>query len=200
MYLPKIREIKEALTSLFTAPYTTKFPAGPFEAAVEYRGRPRYNEADCVGCGTCVQVCPARAIELVDDLENHKRVLKVDYCSCINCGQCEENCITGTGIKMTNEHSLAVFDTKAPEVYEFLEKELMVCECCGRAIACTDHFKWIKERLGAKAYANPNFMLWIQNEFFETDESKPKDIIRREDYIKNVCGKCRKKIVMADEF
>ena len=29
MQLPKLRELKEALTSFFSAPYTTKYPAGP---------------------------------------------------------------------------------------------------------------------------------------------------------------------------
>jgi hydrogenase-4 component H len=59
MYLPKIRELKEALTSLFTKPYTTKFPEQPFTAREEYRGKPRYNPVFCIGCGTCAQVCPA---------------------------------------------------------------------------------------------------------------------------------------------
>ena len=67
MFLPKLREIKEALTSFFSAPYTTKFPAKPDTESESYRGMPRYNEEVCVGCGTCVQVCPSKAIELIDD-------------------------------------------------------------------------------------------------------------------------------------
>ena len=88
MYLPKLREIKEALTSFFTAPYTTKFPKEPFKISKHYRGFPRFDETECIGCGACVQVCPATAIELLDDKENLKRILRVNYTSCIQCGQC----------------------------------------------------------------------------------------------------------------
>ncbi|MEJ2543207.1 MAG: hypothetical protein P8Y99_03990 [Calditrichaceae bacterium] len=35
--MPKIREIKEALTSFFTAPYTTKFPATPYKPSDEFK-------------------------------------------------------------------------------------------------------------------------------------------------------------------
>jgi hydrogenase-4 component H len=200
MFLPKLREIKEALTSFFSPPYTTKFPAQPDTASEAYRGFPRYDEKTCVGCGACVQVCPSSAIELVDEPGTKTRTLRVDFGSCIQCGQCEEKCITGTGIRNTPFYSLAVSDLKAPEVFETVRKELVLCEGCGEVIACRDHLTWIKERLGAKAYAHPNLLLNLQEGFLEAAPARMKSRVRREDQIKYVCGRCRQKVVVADEF
>jgi formate hydrogenlyase subunit 6/NADH:ubiquinone oxidoreductase subunit I len=200
MFLPKLREIREALSSLFSAPYTTRFPAQPDTASGFYRGMPRYKEEACVGCGTCAQVCPSSAIEITDDPVNRVRSLQVEFGSCIQCGQCQDHCITGEGIKNTNFYSLAVADKKAKEVFEIVEKELVLCEVCGRPIGCRDHLRWIRERLGAKAYAHPNLLLRNQEELASLAASKVKTRIRREDQIKYACGRCRQKIVVADEF
>jgi hydrogenase-4 component H len=200
MYLPKVREIKEALVSFFSAPYTTSFPKGGYTPPEEYRGFPKYNEQDCIGCGTCAQVCPNTAIDIIDDREASARNVRVNYTMCMQCGQCTEKCITGTGIVPTGHYSLPISDVHAPEVYESVEKELVFCESCGTVIACKDHLAWIKDRLGAKAYAHPNLMLYAQDEYFGVEPSKIKSKIRREDYMKFVCAKCRKKVVVIDEF
>ena len=200
MILPKVREIKEALVSLFSAPYTTKFPAQPDTESKRYRGMPRYDKSFCVGCGACAQVCPSQAIKMSDDSMRKVRTLRIDYGSCIQCGQCEEKCITAKGIANTNFYSLAVTDVEAPDIFETIEKDLVLCEGCGEIIACRDHLRWINMRLGAKAYAHPNLLLLTQAEFAEVNPSKPKESIRREDQIKTVCAKCRQRIVSADEF
>ena len=45
------------------------------------------NDSKCVGCGMCVQACPASVLELVD----HKsRVVNFD--ACIQCKRCENSC------------------------------------------------------------------------------------------------------------
>jgi formate hydrogenlyase subunit 6/NADH:ubiquinone oxidoreductase subunit I len=200
MILPKVREIKEALVSLFSAPYTTRFPAQPDTESKRYRGMPRYDKQYCVGCGACAQVCPSLAIKMTDDPILRVRTLRVDYGSCIQCGQCEEKCITAKGIANTNFYSPAVGDVEAPEVFETVEKELVLCEGCGEIIACRDHLGWISLRLGAKAYAHPGFLLLTQAEFADVQPPTPKESIRREDQIKTVCAKCRQRIVTADEF
>lgn len=200
MLLPKLREIKEALTSFFSPPYTTKYPAGPAATFPSYRGFPKYDKDHCVGCGTCAQVCPSLAIQASDDLEAKVRRLRVDYGSCIQCGQCQEKCITGKGIVNTNAYSLSLADIAAPEAFEGVEKELVVCECCGAVIGCRDHLLWIKERLGAKAYGHPNLILATQGLLTDVEPSEPRSLLRREDQIKVACAKCRQAIVTLDEF
>ncbi|RPI03281.1 MAG: 4Fe-4S dicluster domain-containing protein [Calditrichaeota bacterium] len=200
MILPKLREIKEALTSFFSAPYTTKFPFEPHTPEPEFRGLPRYHAESCVGCGSCAQVCPPQAITMTDDQTAGVRTLTVDYASCIHCGQCEEHCITGQGIKLSTEYSISVMDLKAPEMFESVQKELLYCEACRVVVAPRDQLKWIKNRLGAKAYAHPNLLLESQKEFFGLAPAKSKSRLRREDQVKVLCPKCRHKVVVEDEF
>lgn len=200
MYAPKLRELKEALRSLFSRPYTTKFPKEKYTPPEEYRGFPEYFEEDCVGCGTCYQVCPAGAIEMEDSLEEKKRVLRINYASCIQCGQCEEHCITGKGIRLASKYVVLIPDLEKKDYYNSIEKELVLCEVCGGEIACRDHLKFVKDRLGAKAYAHPNFLIEAQRNFNEPAESHYKGKIRREDYIKEICPICRHRIVVEDEF
>ena len=200
MRLPKVREIREALRSFFSAPYTTKYPAGPGASFPAYRGLPRYDKEHCVGCGACAQVCPSQAIEVTDDIQGHVRRLRVDFGSCIQCGQCVEKCIAGKGIFNTDEYSLAFKDAADPAAFETVEKELVVCECCGEVVACRDHLLWIKDRMGAKAYGHPNLLLAAQRLLTGVEPSKPKSRLRREDQIKDACARCRQRIVTIDDF
>ncbi|HDD65060.1 MAG TPA: 4Fe-4S dicluster domain-containing protein, partial [Firmicutes bacterium] len=103
MKKPKLRELKEAITSLFSKPYTTKFPFEPHKPSKRFRGKPKFDEEKCVGCGACAQVCPSNAIEVKDIIEEKKRILIHHPDKCIYCGQCEINCITDGGIKLTDQ-------------------------------------------------------------------------------------------------
>jgi ferredoxin len=200
MYLPKIRELKEALTSFFTKPYTSEFPRKEFIPAEEYRGKPRYNDEYCVGCGTCAQVCPAGAIDIKDDSAEKKRTFTLSYYSCINCGQCEENCITEKGIRLTNEYSFAALDKQTPQMIEHITKDLVLCELCNKIIAPAAHLRWVMNRLGGKAFAHPDFLLEMQKDFAPLPDVKKKSRIRREDQFLEVCPECRHKIIVEDEF
>ncbi len=47
---------------------------------------PKLNDEECIGCGTCVQMCPMEALELED------AVAVFDEERCIGCGVCAYNC------------------------------------------------------------------------------------------------------------
>ena len=65
MRKPKLRELKEAITAVVKGPYTSTFPFTPLEPAEAFRGQPEYHEEDCIGCGACAEVCPARTIDII---------------------------------------------------------------------------------------------------------------------------------------
>ena len=44
------------------------------------------NSYECVGCGTCVEMCPMHTIELIDATAN------VNENKCIGCGICVHHC------------------------------------------------------------------------------------------------------------
>lgn len=45
------------------------------------------NKEKCIGCGTCVAICPVGAISFDDDGK-----AKIDKAKCIHCGACEASC------------------------------------------------------------------------------------------------------------
>ena len=49
----------------------------------------RVVESKCTGCGTCVEVCPAEAIKLVNDKS------EIDQDECLECGACQSECVNG---------------------------------------------------------------------------------------------------------
>ena len=51
--------------------------------------RPRVKAEDCIGCGECSKVCPAKAITMIDKKPS------IDYKKCIRCFCCQEFCPIG---------------------------------------------------------------------------------------------------------
>ena len=203
MKKPKLRELGEAVKALVRGPATIKFPFEPYEAPEGFRGKPKYSEDDCIGCGACAEVCPSQCIALVDDTEAKPPVrrLAIHFDACIFCGQCELNCTTEKGVHLTTEYDLACFDRTA--CLETVEKELVLCEVCGAVVGCRDHLLWVAERLGAKRYANPTLVLLADGELglvsgeSHRDPDRPPD---RSDTMRVLCPKCRRTTVLRETW
>jgi hydrogenase-4 component H len=157
--LPKLRELKEAVTAVLSPRFTTRFPAEPCVVPERYRGKPQFDADTCVGCGACVNVCPTSALTLVDEPDGNRPVRRITlrYDTCIFCGNCRDNCTTQTGIQLSNHWDLAGLDRQS--MMETHEHELQRCERCRAIIGTNKHLVWLNERLGPLAYANPSLLL-----------------------------------------
>jgi len=194
---PKLRELKEAVTAVFSPRFTTRFPAEPCVVPEKYRGKPEFDLDTCIGCGACVNVCPTpECLSQVDDIEADPPVRRIThrYDTCIFCGNCEDNCTTETGIKLSNKWDLAGLDRESmTETHEF---ELQLCEKCGAIIGTKKHLVWLYEKLGPLAYTNPSLLLAKSGELL----TKPQDIQWKpqpdraaevSDFMRILCPRCK---------
>lgn len=73
-----------------------------------FRGRVGYDKSACIGCKMCIKVCPANAIE---SLEEEKKV-QFHMDRCCFCAQCTEICPVSC-IWMTHDFAFSSYDRKA---------------------------------------------------------------------------------------
>jgi formate hydrogenlyase subunit 6/NADH:ubiquinone oxidoreductase subunit I len=199
MKYPKLREVKEAVISLLTPAYTTKFPKKPHTPFENFRGKPVVDDENCVGCETCANVCPPHAITFKDDKKKKLRVIERNYGLCIFCGQCQDHCITGKGVKLSDKiFDLATFDRS--QLVEKQEKELLVCENCSAIITTKEHIQYLHKKLGPIAYSSI-LNLNMLNEKLKL--AKPEDVsfdvkdeLKRKDTFNIICPNCLRKVLV----
>lgn len=197
MRYPKIRELKEAVISLVSPAYTTRFPMEAHRPPKGYRGKPVVDEGNCVGCETCANVCPSHAITFVDDRKKRVRIITRDYGKCLFCGQCEEHCITGKGVALSDElYDLATTNRK--DLVETQERELIICENCGAVITTKDHMRFLHDKLGTRSYANILNINMLNERLQLADPDSTyvevRDELKRKDMFNTLCPNCLRKV------
>ena len=199
MKYPKLRELKEAVVSLLTPAYTTKYPGNehiPFE---KFRGKPVVDDENCVGCETCANVCPPQAITFADDPVKKIRTIKRDYGKCIFCGQCQEHCITGKGVILSDKiFDIATIDRS--QVVEYQEKELLICRNCNAIITTKEHLRFLHHKLGPKAFSSI-LDLNMLNEKLKIAEDNDievdiRDELKRKDMFNILCPNCLRLVLI----
>ncbi len=202
MKKPKLRELGEAIRSLLSPAFTTRFPAVPAPAPPAYRGKGKFHDEQCIGCGACAEVCPADAIEVIDNItdDTPMRTLIRHDDICIFCGQCQSLCTTEQGIECTPEYELSTFDRATCAVS--VQKELVLCRLCGETITTKDHLRWLADKLGTKRYANPTLILIKEAQLGllppETAPPPRPHEPDRGDTMQVLCPHCRRQVILKE--
>jgi len=196
---PKLRELKEAVKAVICGPFTSKYPFEPHTPPDGFRGKPEFDEDECIGCGACAEVCPALAITVIDSpqADPPTRVLEQRWDKCIFCGQCELNCTTEKGIRLTKEYDLSTLDRS--ECRQRIEHELILCDLCHAVVGTRKHLRWVAERLGAKAYANPTLIVLADGsmKLAAKDAGRAGEpTLARSDMMRVMCPECRRTSVV----
>ena len=200
MKLPKVREIGEALKSLFSKPFTADFPRVDTKVPDGYRGKPQFYQDDCVGCLACLEVCPPRAIEYKDDKDKKERTLTHHPDICVYCQQCQNACITSKGILLTKQYNMATYDRRTEGVSHAVKK-LVICDHCGEVVAPLDQLKFLARKVGHLAYTNPTLLLARHIELKLIDEEIRSDSPnKRAGHLRMICPNCRREMIVKEQW
>ena len=116
--------------NLKKGPVTDAFPFGETYTPDRLRGRVEIDPALCVGCGTCVHVCAAGAINISKFADGSGFEITVWRNSCCLCAQCRHYCPT-KAVTLTNDWHSA---HRATEKYTQITRAKVkydYCAVCG---------------------------------------------------------------------
>jgi hydrogenase-4 component H len=134
---------------------------------------------------------------MTDDLDARPPVRRITHqtYACIFCGNCQANCTTQTGIRLSQKWDLATLDKhQLAETHEF---ELQMCEKCGANIGTKKHLVWLYEKLGPLAYSNPSLLIAKSGQLLTelSDSTQQPQQAGRDtqtsDFMRVLCPKCK---------
>ncbi|MBN2605553.1 MAG: FAD-dependent oxidoreductase [Bacilli bacterium] len=98
----------------------------PREGADNIRGFHTNDWKECIGCGTCADICPTEAIRMVERLDveekdgSFQQRPVIDYGRCCFCALCVDTCTTGS-LKMSKEY---IYSSDNPDQFLLMPEEL----------------------------------------------------------------------------
>ncbi len=123
-----LSKLKETLVCLQAGRVTLPYPAQPKPVPANFRGRPIFDAAKCIGCAGCANNCPAREI-LVCDVCQELRILQYLGRRCTYCGRCADVC-PEKAITMSQEFETAT--NRIGDLQQRLDLFMSTCQRCGR--------------------------------------------------------------------
>lgn len=160
-------KLKETLFCLSAGRATLPYPAQPRRPADNFRGRPIFDPAKCVGCAGCANNCPAREI-LIHDVCQEIRILKYAGRRCTFCGRCADVC-PEKAITMSREFETAT--AQIGDMSQTLELFMSTCQRCGRCFKAPS----VLDELKLKGYRfdDPQHDRWVFRSRAYLEDERP---------------------------
>jgi hydrogenase-4 component H len=123
-----LSKLKETLVCLKAGRVTLPYPVQGHPVPPNFRGRPIFDPAKCIGCGGCANNCPAREILIVDVCQE-LRILQYLGRRCTYCGRCADVC-PEKAITMSRDFEIST--DRVGDLQQRLELFMSTCQRCGR--------------------------------------------------------------------
>ena len=142
--MSRLKALLEALRGRGTI---REYPLKPLPAPEGFRGLPRIDPGECIGCGACTLICPSQALRRREGGEE----VVIEYFAgrCIFCAMCWEVC-PQNAITITREYELAALDEN--ELKTEVSNRMAICEYCSRGYATEKALARVREVIGDQPY------------------------------------------------
>jgi len=167
LYIPGCPPRPQAIIHTISKALGIELAADKWPTPESYRGKITVDQTKCTGCGACERICPASAIEVVD--EERRRTMRFLYDRCTFCALCQEIC-PEKAITLTGEYTLATERRDAAEVR--VQVDLQPCAICARFYAPLPQLRAAESRISERAIETRTLKDRIENSTWTCPECK----------------------------